>query len=126
MSLFFASLGQLVIETSSAFIKGRIQDKKAFRKAQEKRLNKAAETRADWQAFMADASRSSWKDEAWTICFILICGMCFIPALQSHVERGFQLLEQTPHWFQWACLASIGASFGLRSFDRFSKVKSPQ
>ena len=68
----------------------------------------------------------SWKDEAWTICFIIILGMCFVPALQIYVAEGFAILEETPHWFQWACLASIGASFGLRGFDKFQqKSQSP-
>ena len=38
---------------------------------------------------------------------------------QMAADEGFALLGQTPHWFQWACMASIGASFGLRGFNRF-------
>ena len=62
-----------------------------------------------------------WKDEAWTILFIAIIGMCFIPPLQPYVERGFDALTKTPQWFQWAMYASIGASFGLRGIGKFKK-----
>ena len=119
MSLFFASLGKIVLDLGSEFACHKIQDRKSLSEAKQARLRHAAENQAEWQAYMAQASRQSWKDEAWTICFITICIMCFVPALQDYVAEGFRLLGQTPQWFQWACLASIGASFGLRSFERF-------
>ena len=74
----------------------------------------AATHEAGWETIMAQASQGSWKDEAWTILFIVIIAMCFIPPLQPFVERGFAALETTPDWFQWAMYASIAASFGLR------------
>ena len=77
------------------------------------------------QALMADAARHSWKDEAWTIWFIVIFFMCFMPQLQHHVAKGFVILQTTPDWFQWAVLASIGASFGLRGFDGWHGKSSP-
>ena len=69
--------------------------------------------------FIIRPARHSWKDEAWTICFIGIFFMCFVPSLQHHVATGFAILQTTPDWFQWAVLASIGASFGLRGFDKW-------
>lgn len=50
--------------------------------------------------------------------------MCFIPATQGFVREGFALLAETPDWFRWALLASIGASFGLRGFTKFSQGKA--
>ena len=76
---------------------------------------------ADKKGDSAQASHHSWKDKAWTICFIIILVMCFIPSLQDEVGRGFAILSQTPDWFQWALLASIGASFGLRGFSAFAQ-----
>ena len=32
---------------------------------------KIAEGKVEWENTMADATRDSWKDEAWTICFII-------------------------------------------------------
>lgn len=119
MSLFLASLGKIVLDLGQDFVRHKIDDRQSLARAKKIRLNKAAQSQADWQAFMAEASSHSLKDEAWTLCFIVILAMCFIPATQSYVAEGFALLGQTPHWFQWACMASIGASFGLRGFDRF-------
>ena len=48
-------------------------------------------------------------------------GRAFVPPLQDAVRQGFALLSETPDWFQWACLASIAASFGIRGVSYFSK-----
>ena len=121
MSLFLASLGKIILTLGTDFARHKMADRKSLSQAKQLRLAEAAKSQADWQAFMADASAHSWKDEAWTICFIIILGMCFVPALQVYVAQGFAILDNTPQWFQWACLASIGASFGLRGFDKFQQ-----
>lgn len=119
MMALLPALANMLISWGSAAIEQRINDKAAFQEAHHRRLMKAAESEADWQAVMASASANSWKDEAWTICFIIILIMCFIPSLQSYVAAGFAILQTTPDWFRWAMLASIGASFGLRGFTKF-------
>jgi len=81
----------------------------------------AATHEAGWEKIMAEASKDSWKDEAWTILFIAIIAMCFIPPLQPYVERGFDALARTPDWFQWAMYASIAASFGLRGLNKIKR-----
>ena len=121
MSLFFSAIGKLILDLGTDYARHKIADRKSYHKARHKRLAEAAKSQSDWQAFMAEASLHSWKDEAWTLCFIIIFFMCFIPPLQVPVKEGFALLSQTPDWFQWACLASIGASFGLRGVTHFLK-----
>ena len=81
----------------------------------------AATHEAGWEKVMAEASKDSWKDEAWTILFIVIIAMCFIPPMQPYVHKGFEALSKTPEWFQWAMYASIAASFGLRGIGKFRK-----
>jgi len=81
----------------------------------------AATHEAGWEKIMAQGSQDSWKDEAWTILFIIIIAMCFIPFTQPYVEAGFAALSNTPEWFQWAMYASIGASFGIRGLKGFKK-----
>ena len=49
---------------------------------------------AGWEKVMAEASKDSWKDETWTILFIAIIAMCFIPPLQPYVQRGFDALSR--------------------------------
>ena len=99
--------------------KGRVAQAKAEAEAEVMKV--AATHEAGWERIMAQASDNSWKDEAWTVLFILIIAMCFIPVTQPFVERGFEALSRTPDWFQYAVYASIAASFGLRSLKGIRK-----
>jgi hypothetical protein len=68
------------------------------------------------------ASDNSWKDELWTVFFVLLIAACFVPAAQPYIEDGFRFLrEDCPDWLSWGILASIGASFGLKSIGQFKK-----
>ena len=82
---------------------------------------KVAEGKIEWETAMAKASDDSWKDEAWTICFIAIIILSFIPYFQPHVAKGIEFLGTFPDWLQWSVMASIGASFGLKSIGKFTK-----
>ena len=116
----------MVLSLGKTIISHKIAERQALAKAKTVCLQHAAKSQADWQAFMADASAQSLKDEAWTLCFIVILAMCFIPATQAYVREGFALSSETPDWFRWALLASIGTSFGLRGFAKFNQGKSSQ
>ena len=94
---------------------------KAKAEAEAQVMVTAATHEAGWEKIMAQASDNSWKDEAWTVLFIVIIAMCFIPFTQPYVERGFAALDATPSWFQYAVYASIAASFGLRSLKGMKK-----
>ena len=97
-------------------------DSKAKVKAAEAETKmKIATGEISWEQAAIEASSDSWKDEAWTILFIAIIAMCFIPFTQQYVEDGFAALSRTPEWFQWAMYASIGASFGIRGLKGFKK-----
>ena len=117
-----------VAELAGGWLKGKAEKAAAETKAKvakaeaEAEVMKVAATHeAGWEKIMAQASGDSWKDEAWTILFIIIIAMCFIPPLQPYVERGFAALETTPDWLQWAMYASIAASFGLRGIKGLKK-----
>lgn len=76
----------------------------------------------EWESKAIDGMAGSWKDEAWTICFIALILACFIPGAQPYIERGFLVLKtSTPEWIQYAILASIAASFGIKITERFQK-----
>ena len=117
-----------IANLANTFVEGRVEKTKAQAKAKIARAEAEAEVmkvaathEAGWEKIMAQASDNSWKDEAWTILFIIIIAMCFIPFTQPYVEQGFAALENTPQWFQWAMYASIGASFGIRGIKGFKK-----
>jgi hypothetical protein len=118
----------IVGELAGNWLKGKAEKQVAKNKvavakaeAEAEVMKVAATHEAGWEKVMAEASKDSWKDEAWTILFIAIIAMCFIPPLQPFVERGFDALSKTPDWFQWAMYASIAASFGLRGLSKVKK-----
>lgn len=118
----------IVGNLAGSWLQGKADEKKATSeakvakaKAEAEVMKVAATHEAGWEKIMAQGSRDSWKDEAWTILFIVIIAMCFVPFTQPYVERGFDALSNTPSWFQYAVFASIGASFGIRGLKGFRK-----
>tara|TARA_R110001632_G_scaffold55327_1_gene135493 strand:+ start:52 stop:426 length:375 start_codon:yes stop_codon:yes gene_type:complete len=106
-------------------VKGVVDTKKAKAeqkvteiKAKTELLNKQIKGEIDYDLEAIKGSKDSWKDEAWTILFIIIISMCFIPPLQPYVERGFYALSITPSWFQYAMYGAIASSFGLRGMGK--------
>ena len=76
----------------------------------------------NWEEVAMKASDNSIKDELWTCAFILIIGGCMWPDAQPYIRDGFIVLkEDCPEWLSWGILASIGASFGLKSIGAFKK-----
>lgn len=116
-----ASLAGSWMESKVEKQKAKSAVARAKAEAEAEVMKVAATHEAGWEKIMAQASNDSWKDEAWTILFIAIIAMCFIPPLQPYVEQGFDALDKTPEWFQWAMYASIAASFGIRGIKGFKK-----
>ncbi len=96
-----------------AELKARIEEAKA------NAVVKKIEQEGSWEEKAMSASADSYKDEAWTITFIGIIIACFVPALQPYIEDGFRFLrEDCPEWLTYGILASIAASFGLKSIGK--------
>jgi hypothetical protein len=98
-----------------------IDGKTAVKKAEAETKMKIATGEISWEQAAIEASRDSWKDEAWTLCFIAIVLGSFIPGLQPYMEQGFKNLEAAPSWFSWAMYCSIAASFGIRTMKGLKK-----
>jgi hypothetical protein len=98
-----------------------IDGKTAVKKAEAHTKMKIATGEISWEQAAIEASRDSWKDEAWTLCFIFIVLGSFVPGLQPYMEQGFKNLEAAPSWFSWAMYASIAASFGIRTMKGLKK-----
>ena len=96
-----------------AQIKQRIQVAKLEDKV------KKIETDGDWELEQEKASQDSWKDELWTVFFVILLSACFYPPAQPYIEDGFRFLrEDLPEWLSWSIMASIAASFGLKSIGK--------
>ena len=93
--------------------------KQALAVAKIEAKTKKVQSDANWEEQAMSASQDSWKDEAWTLTFIALIFACFIPALQPYIADGFKFLrEDCPEWLTWGILASIAASFGLKSIGK--------
>ena len=82
---------------------------------------KIAEGDVAWETAQAKASDDSWKDELWTCVFVLIIFASFVEPWQPVMAKGFEFLKTAPDFIQYGILASIAASFGLKSIGKFKK-----
>ena len=98
-----------------------IDGKTAVQKANAEIKLKQATGEINWEQSAIEASKDSWKDELWTIVFVLILVANFIPSMQDIMAKGFANLETTPLWVQWGMYASIAASFGIRTMRGLKK-----
>jgi hypothetical protein len=108
-----SSLGSL----ATAWVDG----KTAVQKANAEIKLKQATGEIDWELEAIRSAQNSWKDELWTIVFVLILAANFVPSLQDTMAQGFANLETTPLWVQWGMYASIAASFGIRTMRGLKK-----
>ena len=106
----------------STFLKNRAEQAAAKQKLKVAKIEaqtKRVEQDGAWELEQARASQDSWKDELWTIFFVLLLSACFYPPAQPYIEDGFRFLrEDLPEWLSWSIMASIAASFGLKSIGR--------
>ena len=111
-----------IAELAGGWLKGKAEKaaaetraKVAKAEAEAEVMKVAATHEAGWEKVMAEASKDSWKDELWTIVFVVILCFNFVPSMQEIMKIGFQNLEECPLWVQWGMYASIAASFGIRT-----------
>ena len=84
-----------------------IDSKVKVKAAEAETKMKIATGEISWEQAAIEASADSWKDEAWTLCFIAIVLGSFVPWLQPYMKQGFENLQAAPQWFSWAMYASI-------------------
>lgn len=75
-----------------------------------------------WEKIMAEGSKSSWKDEF----FVIVLSIPFVGAMFGHGEfasRAFEAMKNAPEWYQAAFMVAVGASFGVRIWERYTTVK---
>ncbi len=113
-------IGQ-IISAVGGLATSYIDGKTAVQKANAEIKLKQATGEMDWEQSAIEASKDSWKDELWTIVFVLILVANFIPSMQDVMAIGFANLETTPLWVQWGMYASIAASFGSRTMRGLKK-----
>lgn len=111
------------IELGKNWVKGKMEEQKV---KQEVRLEKLRND-ADWEARMADATATSWKDEY--LILVLTAPLWFIgygiavdnPEIINRVNVGFETLAALPEFYQYLLYAAVLASFGLKMKDALKK-----
>ena len=100
-----------------------LDSKSTIAKAKAEKELKIASGELGWEVAAMEASKNSWKDELWTIVFVLILVANFVPfwGVQEFMAVGFENLEKCPEWVTYGMYASIAASFGLRSFSKLKR-----
>ena len=119
--MFQALIGP-VSSLVGTWLQGKVDKSKAdseVKVARAKAEAKVYETEATSQMLNekkhTDQMGDSFKDELWTIWFILVLTGCFLPWTQEYVKNGFIFLDQhTPSWFHNLLYVVIGSSFGYR------------
>ena len=110
-----------IVNSLSGLAKSYIDAKTAVKITEAEIKKKQLTGEIDWEQSAIEASKDSWKDELWTLVFVVILVANFIPSLQETMARGFANLETTPLWVQWGMYASVAASFGIRTMKGFGK-----
>ena len=102
-----------------------LDSKGTIAKAKAEKELKIASGELSWEVAAMEASKDSWKDELWTIVFVLILVANFCPwwGVQEFMAAGFENLHKCPEWVTYGMYASIAASFGLRSFSKLGRKK---
>ena len=78
----------------------------------------------EWERTMAQASETSWKDELWTIFFVIILTLSFIPGMEVYVQQGFANIAELPDWFGYAVMLAISAAFGKNIVKDFTSLRT--
>ena len=105
-------------ELKNAEVASRLRIQEAVTQANIDRAAAGQFADIEWSQTMAEASKDSWKDEWFTLVLSIPAIMSFVPGLADYVELGFHALSTTPEWYQLALLVAIGASFGVRIWER--------
>ena len=117
-----------IAELAGTFLKGKVDKQKAKStveiaqaEAKAEVMKSAAMHDSKWELIMAEATKSSWKDEVVTIVVLIPCVLAFIPGMEDVVKNGFQRLSELPDWYQYLLFLVCSAALGIRGLDKWRK-----
>ena len=112
-----------VVDLAKGWVKGKAEERKIKHEVKLEKLR----TDADWEARMADATKSSWKDEylivlltlpLWSLAYAVTFDA---PEVTQRVKEVFIVLAELPEYYQYLLYAAVLASFGLKIKDMVKK-----
>ena len=103
-------------------VKGFVQTKKlksevkiAQIEAEKKRNEDIATGKIKWEQSAVDQMKGSWKDEFGLLALMVPAICAFLPFMQPHIERGFQILETLPEYYTHLLYLACSVSLGVRA-----------
>ena len=117
MSISIPIIGNLIDSVTSIF-KNKQEQKKLKIQGNIDRIERSDNKEAEWEKIMAEGSKSSWKDEFWTIILAIPLVLCFIPSTVPYIKEGFVVLETMPDYYRLWLGMAIGAAFAVRQFKK--------
>jgi hypothetical protein len=109
--------------------KGYLANKAEEKKAVHNRKMETIKNDASWEAKMAEASGSSWKDEFWTIILavpIFMIGYAIAADdmdVVNRVKESFVALSALPEWYQYLLFIAISSSFGIKGVNKIMSLR---
>ena len=103
-------------------VKGFVETKKAKAdlalteiKAQKSLKEQQIAGKVKWEASAVNQMSGSWKDE-FVLLALMVPAICsFLPFMQPHIERGFQILETLPEYYTHLLYLACSVSLGVRA-----------
>ena len=84
-------------------------------KANKKRLEDIAAGKIKWEASAVDQMKGSWKDEFVLLALMIPAISAFLPFMQPHIERGFEILSTLPDYYKHLLYMACSVSLGYRA-----------
>ena len=93
--------------------------------AEKKKNEDIANGKIKWEQSAVDQMKGSWKDEFVLLALMIPAIYAFLPFMQPHIERGFEILSGLPEYYRHllylACSVSLGVRAGPAALNMFRK-----
>ena len=125
-------LAEPLLGVATDAVRGFVETKKlkgevkiAQIQAEKKRNEDIAAGKIKWEQTAVEQMKGSWKDE-FVLLALMIPAICaFLPFMQPHIERGFEILSGLPEYYRHllylACSVSLGVRAGPAALNMFKK-----
>ena len=109
------------VDTKKAKAELKLTEIKATQKLKEDQIA----GKVKWEQTAVEQMKGSWKDE-FVLLALMIPAICaFLPFMQPHIERGFEILSGLPEYYRHllylACSVSLGVRAGPAALNMFKK-----
>ena len=83
--------------------------------AEKKKNEDIAAGKIKWEQSAVDQMKGSWKDE-FVLLALMVPAICsFLPFMQPHIARGFEILSTLPDYYAHLLYLACSVSLGVRA-----------